>query len=403
MKGFKKRWNDELDNIVPDLSQQVKRADISTVPQTTQLNSTAQPRGFKAWFKQNKRRFLASVASVMAAVLLAVFVVPSLANLLSTPASPTAVVVEINPSVVFSVDENGIVTKVIANNNDADILLYGGADKQMVGQRVEYATNLFVDMARRMGYITEDNNDINVYCDQDHENTLKSIKQSVTNYLNDNMIVATVNSNALMLQDLCSKVSLSVTDSLDQFVQNLSELESKFYVRLSSLEGFNIDEVYNQQITAQGVFDMVKATLEQQWNIAKQRHEDIRHIQSLAQDWILSIFAEPQKEALQQAIDAYKEKYKTDLSIDNIMEEIVEQVYNVASLVETLVATLTIITVDYIAEHTQELANLLKEMNVGYADAMLSLLNAPQTVQEYLSKMEDYCATSFQIKMGLAL
>ena len=98
---------------------------------------------------------------------------------------------------------------------------------------------------------------------------------------------------------------------------------------------------------------------------------------------------------------AYEQKYKIHLSLETISDEIAEQMENVSAMVETLFSTLALITVEYIAEHTQELADILHQLEVGYTDIMLSLLEVPQTMEDYLSKMEDYCATNYQIKMGV--
>lgn len=401
MKGFKKRWNQELDTLVPGMSDQVRQADIQTVPQTTQLNSTVQPKGFKSWFKHHKGRFFVSIASAMAAVLLAVFVLPALVNIATVSNSPTAVVVEINPSVAFSVDKNGVVTKVVANNADADIVLYGGADKQMIGKTIEQATNIFVDLAKQMGYLSENNNDIAIYTDEEHSKLLNNIEKSVTNYLKDCSFTCVVNSSSIALSDLCDKLHLQVTTSLEQLEQTMHDLQTKFYVRAASGEQFDFGQAYSEQVSSQNVLDMVKSTLEQQWNLAQQRYEDICQIQLLVTQWLLSFFGEEEKVALEQAIVAYEQKYKVHLSLETISDEIAEQMDNVSAMVETLFSTLALITVEYIAEHTQELADILHQLEVGYTDIMLSLLEVPQTIEDYLSKMEDYCATNYQIKMGV--
>ncbi len=402
MKSFKKRWNEELDTLVPNMSDQVRQAEIATVSQTTQLNSIAQPSGLKAKTVQPKRRFFVSIASVLAVALIAVFVIPALVNLTFTNTSPTAVVVEINPSIVFSVDEKGVVIKVVANNADADVLLYGGADKQMIGKSVEDATNIFVDLAREMGYFNSDNNDVNVFVDEEHSKLVKSITKSVQNYFASNSVQGVVNTNSLKLDELCQKMHLQVTDSLEQLTQNLLDAQTKFYVRMSADEQFSFEEAYSQNITIQSIVDMVKSTLDKQWQFVQQQYEDICQIQHLATKWITSLFDSKEMQELQQALDNYEQKYGVKLTLENIGDEIVEQISNVSAMVTTLFSTLTVITVEYFEQHAQEFADFMRKMNVAYVDKIFSLLESPQTVEDYLSKMEDYCATSYQIKLGSA-
>ncbi len=402
MKSFKKRWNEELDTLVPNMSDQVRQAEIATVPQTTQLNSIAQPSGLKAKTVQPKRRFFVSIASVLAVALIAVFVIPALVNLTSTNTSPTAVVVEINPSIAFSVDKKGVVTKVVANNADADVLLYGGADKQMIGKSVEDATNIFVDLAREMGYFNSDNNDVNVFVDEEHSKLVKSITKSVQNYFDTNSVQGVVNTNSLKLDELCQKMHLQVTDSLEQLTQSLLDAQTKFYVRMSADEQFSFEEAYSQNITIQSIVDMIKSTLDKQWQFVQQQYEDICQIQHLATKWITSLFNSKETQELQQALDNYEQKYGVKLTLENIGDEIVEQISNVSAMVTTLFSTLTVITVEYFEQHAQELADFMRKMNVEYVDKIFSLLESPQTVEDYLSKMEDYCATSYQIKRGNA-
>lgn len=210
-----------------------------------------------------------------------------------------------------------------------------------------------------------------------------------------------MNSSSIALSDLCDKLHLQVTSSLEQLEQTMHDLQTKFYVRAASSEQFDFGQAYSEQVSSQNVLDMVKSTLEQQWNLAQQRYEDICQIQLLVTQWLLSFFGEEEKVALEQAIVAYEQKYKVHLSLETISDEIAEQMDNVSAMVETLFSTLALITVEYIAEHTQELADILHQLEVGYTDIMLSLLEVPQTIEDYLSKMEDYCATNYQIKMGV--
>ncbi len=61
---------------------------------------------------------------------------------------------EINPSVSFSTDGNGVVTGVRASNRDADVLLASKEiTENLVGKNIGDAVKLYVDYAAQAGYI----------------------------------------------------------------------------------------------------------------------------------------------------------------------------------------------------------------------------------------------------------
>lgn len=165
MKSWKKRWLTELDEKIPSLSKEVKDAPIYTAPQPQK-----QPFSLKAWIKAHKQRFTAALATCTAAVVTLSVVLPIALQRtpgmpggggLSASASssvitytPTVLCLEINPKAVFSVSKDGIVTDVVATNNDADVILSNPARvAEMEGKTAKEAVKVFVDYAAKLGYL----------------------------------------------------------------------------------------------------------------------------------------------------------------------------------------------------------------------------------------------------------
>lgn len=78
------------------------------------------------------------------------------------------VMVDINPSITFIIDEDGKVDSFVLNNEDAEIV---AVDLELIGLEVEDALELYLDAAIEAGYIDVDaeNNAIFVTTDEDED------------------------------------------------------------------------------------------------------------------------------------------------------------------------------------------------------------------------------------------
>ena len=78
------------------------------------------------------------------------------------------VMVDINPSITFIIDEDGKVDSFVLNNEDAEIV---AVDLELIGLDVEDALELYLDAAIEAGYIDVDaeNNAIFVTTDEDED------------------------------------------------------------------------------------------------------------------------------------------------------------------------------------------------------------------------------------------
>lgn len=148
MKDIKKRWEQELDDILPPL-----RPEVVNVP----LAAGKRPK--RALFSALSTAFGRRggiIAGAAAAVIVLCLLLPGLLTAPQTAVTPApaVVLVQINPGALFSVDEEGIVTQVVAANADADVVLSQQERcDALVGIPLEQATEKFVDFALELGYL----------------------------------------------------------------------------------------------------------------------------------------------------------------------------------------------------------------------------------------------------------
>ncbi|MFK5884146.1 MAG: hypothetical protein QM489_07410 [Candidatus Izemoplasma sp.] len=109
----------------------------------------------------------------------------------SVSASELYVSIDINPSIEFIVDEDGLVESYRLLNDDAQLLC---VDVNFVGMTIDDATELFVSMATEAGFIDVDSEDnavlITVYGEnQEYSNMIREqLKERLVRYLARNYI-----------------------------------------------------------------------------------------------------------------------------------------------------------------------------------------------------------------------
>ena len=68
--------------------------------------------------------------------------------------------IDVNPSVSLLLDKNDKVVSVVAENEDAQVLLYGEAS--LVGMDAEDAAKKIAELSVELGYLNEDNKGVNI-------------------------------------------------------------------------------------------------------------------------------------------------------------------------------------------------------------------------------------------------
>lgn len=145
-----KRINDELRADAPDLSQKISQSvDWSVV--------NAQNKPEKSRNGQSKKRPIFALAACAAAVAI---ILPLCIVMLGTGGGDTPakvhaaydVLIDVNPNIVFTVDENDVITAQRGANEDGIVFLYS---RKYVGQNIHAAARSVAQELQRLGLITK--------------------------------------------------------------------------------------------------------------------------------------------------------------------------------------------------------------------------------------------------------
>ena len=232
MKSWKKRWENELDTIVPALRDDVKNAPIVL---SENVKNAAKPNVLERislWVNEHKKRFFAGLATATAAVVAACVVIP----VLGTPQEGGAIVVEINPRAVFSVDKDGIVTAVVATNMDADVILSDEARvNEMTGESVEKATEIFVDYAAQLGYLNL-NAQAAIRISGCGEDMTGAIGDALETYFVGKNAYVAVLAEELENADFCNRAGIAVKEKISELTTSIQNAPTLYSEQASEAE-----------------------------------------------------------------------------------------------------------------------------------------------------------------------
>ncbi len=258
MKKVERLLKKQADSILPD--QELKQSIMSQVP--FQVSNKPQPR--RLGFLINS---LIAVSIVVAISLMILF--PTLLN--KNKQTNTFVSIDINPSFEIVADENDIVVKVNALNQDAVLVLY---KENFIGQSLDTVTKKIVKLSFDLGFVAT-NGVVNIVAVNDNVDKENSIGQLLTtavqDTLNTNKVDATVKVNGDVSIDLAKEYGVTVgrakllQDAIEKLGLTLNELKDldseeinrqlKNYSQtlidnaLSQIEDYFLSIGYNDQIS----------------------------------------------------------------------------------------------------------------------------------------------------------
>lgn len=224
--SWKKQWLKELDNMVPAESEEVKRVPLPDPPE--RQNKRGIPKKF--WF------VFAPVAAVIivAIVLTAVFVGGDGSNP-ATGGEPMVLTVEINPAASFVTDKNGVITKVIALNSDADILLSGLGKDALVGKSASDGVGMYVDTARKLDYIdSEAGGAVRMSFCSGSDSDVASIKNGIETYSEESGVFIAVIDERVDIAEYLTRSGLDGEyGDIDALVNALNATDEYYVSRTS--------------------------------------------------------------------------------------------------------------------------------------------------------------------------
>ncbi|MBO5312434.1 MAG: hypothetical protein J6B29_00565 [Clostridia bacterium] len=89
---------------------------------------------------------------------------------------------DINPEISLIVNGEGVVTSILAENDDAQVLLYG--EDGLVGSNMEQVVERITDLAVELGYIDEENKVVDVIVSSENEETQLDIQSKINEKIN---------------------------------------------------------------------------------------------------------------------------------------------------------------------------------------------------------------------------
>lgn len=248
MKSWKKRWKLELDEKIPKLSSVQKETPTESLKPEISKNPSFFSR-FSKWIRAYKKQFIACLASSMAVVLTLCIVLPHILTPTTENNTPSALMIEINPKALFSVDKDGKVTKIIASNADADLIL---ADEQrvneMLGKKVEDSAKIFVDCAAKLGFVDFSKNTPIRLTGYDNVNMTSVVANEIQNYLLEKGTLAVVVKETLQSVAFCERAGLPTSATVEALTQTLASQTTLYSNRVADWQSA-YEEIVLQKIT----------------------------------------------------------------------------------------------------------------------------------------------------------
>lgn len=429
MRSWKQRWKAELDAKMPDMAEFVKRTPL---PQTQTETSCISKRKFSwrafwtdtVWenIKRYRRHWTAIAATGMAAVLALCIFLPSLFAVTPVNATTSVWSIEINPQAFFSVDENGIVTAVVAGNADADVLLSSAERKEsLIGQSVGNASVLFVDYAAQLGFLALDGTGAVKVSACGEKEKLQNVGEQMRTYLSEKGVFAAVVEEQATKTEFAQYLENAALTLQGEWYDVLSGGESAYGARIA--QGKNTEEVqalYEEIVPLEQIKEIYKAQLKNNIERIEKNIDDLQRIYDLNEtikdhdenprekwhlwtkdywsvkencsaDTYTSSFATVMQE-MEAALSAYDKEY--GVSIDSSSALMSEQGRIGVESVQDLLVWLENFTADLLAERIVYFTDLLSSVGIDMTWAK-ELYEKPLTMTEYLQKIDRYNQQKF--------
>ncbi len=285
MKSWKKRLIKEFDETAPILSDEVKNAPIVT---EKKQDGSVEKDG-NALVKKG-----AWITSCCVAILLAVvFAIFAMCGLFDKPLSPVSdrfvFALEINPTVIFVTDEQGVVKSVKAINEDADVVLYQDDTlNKMVDAPLREAIVTYTDTATKLGYLnlSVDATAVRLTSSEgDIDGITESVSKSLQSYFRDNGVYAVVVSEKATVKEMCNRFNMTETDDISLFLEKVNAL-SDYYGEGASEE--SLQDFYENYIVGEQTLEYVKSELLSRVEKIKENAGALKELATCSYDIMMS-------------------------------------------------------------------------------------------------------------------
>ncbi len=414
MNSWKKQWKEELDAVVPALRDDVKDAPI--VVSQREEKSLSFWEKLNAWINERKKRFYACLATGVAAVVILCVALPIL--LRGAPTAVNAIALEINPKVVFALDEKGIVTSVSAVNADADVILSDvERKKSMEGKPASEATKIFVDYASRLGYLDLSNQDaVRISsCAED----IADVESALQSYFREKGAYAVVVSETLSAEQFCDRIGLGTLDSASEIVEKLSDLPTLYAERLAESKTLaELQAIYKEEVQThlkcflEKELEKLEANTEaieriNALNDEIRSHEDNPHLLLMKDYWSVldcdySLCMQNPHEytaefsalmtEMGEALTAYQNVYGERIESESKLTSLYWS--NAAQSLQQFVSILADFSLEAFQTYFDFFSEVLTHIGVDIS-ALTEICEIPQSVEEYLTETKEYAKSLY--------
>lgn len=415
MKSWKNRLKDEIDKIVPELSDEVKNAPIP-------VNYETMDNGGNTVALIRKKPVIITATAIFLALLCAI--IACIYIFKPKNGDIFMFTVEINPAVCIVTDGDGKVTGVSSVNVDADVILSADGIKQnIIGKTADEAIVFYTDLAARLGYIDFSGYNsamrVSVCGSKDAQKLLNKTHIALKDYFTNKGVFVAVLTESVSKDELAVRGdvphALPVADMAD-LVFNRKTLYAD-----REAEGASIEEIrafYRETVLKNGLVDIVGNSLKDNIEKLKANAADIQRLFGLYQEiyshednpaMLLKDYWEVKKyygdaltgefALLINEMDAALIKYEADYGVKiTSSAELLEAVRSYASIsFEQLSAFLENFSFELFEKFSAELSEIIKITGI-LPDSVLWLLELPETVGEYSAKMLSALSSEYAVR-----
>ena len=264
MKSFKNRWEEELNAKIPALRADILEEPIPRCETMEELETApAYKKPWYDWIFFSPKRLVPALATC-ALGLITIGVSLYFAFRPDAPVEMKAGVisVEVNPQALFSFDEEGMVTAVVAANEDADVVLSENRAMEMTGKTVEEAVAIFVDYTAKTGFLDLSTFDAVRISSCEEDGRLEKVGKSLKEYfLSKNAYVA-VAEETMSLSAFCERANIEIRNTVEELKSSVERIPALLFEREAEEKTEEeLLENYRQVVPMQGIKEMLNLSI----------------------------------------------------------------------------------------------------------------------------------------------
>ncbi len=408
MKSWKKRWEEELDEKIPELREDVKNQPIVECEKETEKK----PSAFTLFFA-NKKRLWTAVSACACAVLIACIAILS-PLFFGTPSAPSSqggvFAVEINPRVAFTVNEGGMVESIVSLNADADVILSDGRSSEIEGKTAKEGIKIYVDYAAKLGYLNLADGDAVRVSSCGKNTQLSEVGNALQEYFRERGTYIAVIGETLEAEGFAQRIGIDLSQTSGKIAEYINTVSEVFAVR--EAEGktdAELDALYRTFVSAEEAFTQVRGLIEKNLQEAKAKAESVQGLYSFNQEirshednpyryfadyWELKKLDKEYSDALnalltemENKLNAYKTTYGAEIVDFATLTRFWEEAEEMA--IESVFAIFSDLTAEVFDENPSFFLSMLEKigMDTSKIDEIYAL---PTDFAEYVEKTSAY-------------